>query len=328
MRQFILAGLVAAAFAVPSLAADAQRPAVQLKVKDLSSTFVDFYEAANKPAAPATPATPAAPAADGKPATPAAPAAPAESETDRRWRLFKHDYNFTAQADDTAARAALEAAWPKYAAAMDSIGKGFDAIAGEPTPIIDTISKQLYLSKQLTVRLVYYVGTFDGKVWSKSEGDITNIYLPLEVAPAVRDVPMARTIARLEMDQVAVFGNHPRNLAELVIAEGALAQTVRKAVPNQSVEAYLDLTPEQLAAVKASAKADFSAILGKLENGSADTLAEYSGPKLAQARYAGWMLADAQLKKNARIEDMIRQKPTDLVKALRQSLAALNAHNH
>jgi hypothetical protein len=313
MRQVLLAGLMAAAMLTPAHAGNKTDKAVaakpvtlELKVRDVSPHFIDFFEAASKPApAPAQGTV-------------------AEPDSDRRWRLFKADYNFSAHADDAATRAALDTAWPRYAGVLAQLEKGFDGIAGEPTPIIDTLSLQLGLDKPISVRFVTFVGTFDGKVWSAPEGEVLNIYLPLEVDAATRDLPLARILGRTMLPKTAGWGNQPRNLAELIIGEGVLAHAVQAAQPGKPVEAYLDLSTEQFAAVKATQKADLSAIIPKLRDGNAETLAAYSGPQLAQARYAGWLLVEGLLKKRARLIDMIRQKPNELAAVSEKTLALIN----
>ncbi|QNM98150.1 hypothetical protein [Chitinimonas koreensis] len=314
MRQIVLAALVAAiGLSAPTVQAATAKPAAQqqsvaldVKVRDLSPRFLEFYETAGKPA-PA----------------PADANAPVESEGDRRWRLFKRDYDFSAQPDEAAARAALEAAWPRYAAALPRIEAGFDGIASEPTTLIDQLSKQFFLGQPMSLRLVTYVGAFEGKVWSRAEPDALNVYLPLEVDAAARALPTARVLGGAILAKSAGWGAQPRNLAEQVIAEGVLAQALRTVVPGRPLEAYLDLSAEELAQARAALKTDFRALQDKLADGSADTLALYAGDKRATARLAGWLLVERfQVKKKARYADMIRQRPADLVKVSREQLGA------
>lgn len=315
MRQLILAtGLL-----LTLGAAHAADTALNLSVRDLSPNFVDFYDAASKPLpAPAAPAT--APANGA-----AAPApAPVESWEDRRWRYFKKAYDFSAQASPEAARSALEAAWPRYAAVMPQIESGFDGIASEPSRLLDSLSKQFVLDKAMNLRVVTYVGAFEGRVWSDVEADIRNIYLPLEVSSEVRTLPAARLFGEAILARAAVWGDSPRNLAELVVGEGVLAQGVATAVPGKSLEQYLKVSSEELAALRARRKAILSAILPKLGDGSPATLAAYRGPQAAEARFAGWLLVEAFAKKKARYSDMIRQKPADLVKASQSTMASIN----
>jgi len=336
MRQLILSSMLAAALATPAFAAakSAAKPAAEpakltlnLSLRDLSVRFMDFYDAARKPAPTPTPTpTPTTEAKAGDPpAQPAVPPAPVESEADRRWRLFKSRYNFTTQPDDASARAALEAAWPRYAAKADQIYVGFDGIKDEWTNVSNSVLTGIYISgdKPAPMRLVTYVGTFEGKVWSAQDGDKLNIYVPLEVGPEERDLPLARLLARDALPQAAVWGAHPRSLAEFIVSEGVIAHVQEHAVPGKSVENYLDLTTAQLDAVKANRKAAFSAILQSLKDGSPATLAEYSGPKLAEARYAGWLLVGDMLK-SAGTADLIRQRQSDLVGVSAKTMVLIN----
>ncbi|MEH6461673.1 hypothetical protein [Chitinimonas sp. JJ19] len=329
MRQLILAALLATA-GMPAFAATAKAPAKQavqleVKVRDLSPLFLDFYKVASAPVVQA-PAAPAAPAADGKQAAPAAPAVPVESESDRRWRLFKKIYNVSAHEDDAATRAALEAAWPRYAAALPQINAGFDGIAAEPADAIDALSAQYFLDKPFSVRWITYVGAFEGRVWSQEADGIVNVNLPLEVDAKTRALPLHRILSKVMQDKNAHFGSQPRNLAELLISEGVQAHVLRSTVPGHTVETYLNLSTEQVAQVNSNRKATISNIITKLGDGSAATLANYTGEHLAQTRYVGWLLVDYLVKKQkARYADLIRQKPADLVKASTKALAVINA---
>ncbi|PHV11972.1 hypothetical protein [Chitinimonas sp. BJB300] len=308
MRQFILAASIALCFG----AAQAAEVALDLKVRDLSPSFVEFYEAANKPVA-AVPATATTPDAT----TP-------ESQEDRRWRLFKQDYGFSAQATPEATRAALDTAWPRYAEALPKIEAGFDGIASEPSKTLDTLSKHFSLDKSMSMRLVAYVGTFDGRVWSEQEGDILNVYLPLEVGPDTRAVPAARLMGQAMLAKTAGWGNKPRSLAELVVGEGVVAHGAAVAAPGKSVEQYLAISTDELAKLRANRKTVLSTILPKLGDNSAATLNTYSTEQLAEARFAGWLLVESLAKKNALYSDMIRQKPSDLIKVSQATMASVN----
>ncbi|MBV8659663.1 MAG: hypothetical protein JO142_17720 [Burkholderiales bacterium] len=334
MRQLVIVGLIAAAFSASAMSAskpaktpsdakpatkqDAQPVPIQTHLRDISIRFVDFYDRASKPAPvpPAPPAAPAAPAADGKQAAvaPVAPPAPVESEQDRRWRFFKQAYGFSAQPDDAATRVALEAAWPRYEAVMPQIRAGYDSIAPEWSSITTGVVSRLALagSKPFEFRVVSYVGTFEGKVWTAQEGDLLNVYLPLEVSPDARMLPLARIIARLALQREAAWGAQPRNLTELAINEGIYAHVLKDVVPGKTTAEYLDMTPEQFTKVSASAKTDLKAMQPKLRDGSPATLAQYSA-QMDQVRYAGWLLVDQMTKANVRYVDLMHQKQADLM---------------
>ena len=333
MRQLVIVGLIAAAFSASAMSAskpaktpsdaqvskqNAQPVPIEIHLRDISVRFVDFYDRAIKPAPtpPAPPAAPAAPVADGKqaPAAPAAPAAPVESEQDRRWRFFKAAYGFTTQADDAAARTALEAAWPRYEAVMPQIRAGYDSIANEWTTVSNGVISKLALagSKPFEFRIVSYVGTFDGKVWTAQEGDLLNVYLPLEVSPDARELPLARILARIALQREASWGAQPRNLTELAINEGIYAHVLKDVVPGKTTAEYLDMTPEQFAKVSATGKTDLKAMQPKLRDTTAATLAQYS-TQMDQVRYAGWLLVEQMTRKDVRYVDLMHQKQSDLM---------------
>ncbi|MGQ5523816.1 hypothetical protein ACUHMQ_11210 [Chitinimonas sp. PSY-7] len=309
MRQLILA----ASLALSAGAAQAAEVALDLKVRDLSPKFVEFYEAASKPLAPAAPT-----------ANQAATPATTESLEDRRWRLFKQNYDFSAQPTPEATRAALDSAWPRYAEALPKIEAGFDGIASEPSRTLDTLSKHFSLDKSMSMRLVAYVGTFDGRVWGEQDGDTLNVYLPLEVSADTRAVPSARLMGQAMLAKTAGWGNKPRSLAELVVGEGVVAHGVAAAAPGKSVEQYLAISADELAKLRTNRKSVLSSILPKLGDGSAATLNTYSTEQLAEARFAGWLLVEGMTKQKARYADMIRQKPSDLIKVSQATMASVN----
>jgi hypothetical protein len=317
MRHALLVAVVAAALSATVPAASNPAPAKQqtvqfeIKVRDLAAPFIEFYEAANKPAP--VPVAPPAPAPGATPIPPAPPEAPA----DRRWRLFKQYYDFTDQASPEAARAALEAAWPRYAGVMKQIEAGFDGIAADLQMQINSVASQLFLDKPMSMRFVTYVGTFDGRVWRDQDGDITNLYLPLEVDSKTRNLPATRQIAEAVMEKTAVWGKQPRNLAEYAVREGVIAKAVATALPGQPLERYLDLSPEALAKARAEAKPNFRELAGKLGDAVPASL---DAEMQATLKLAGWTMVEGMARQRGRLADMIRQKPADLVKVNAQIL--------
>ncbi|MFC4158532.1 hypothetical protein [Chitinimonas lacunae] len=314
MRSLILAGLIAAAFAPAALAAKPAKPAktaapaakLDIAVRDLSPKFVEFYQVASEPVK-------------------TEPGKPVENEADVRWRYFKQGYDFSVHQDEAAARAAFEQAWPRYPAVMKQIEGGFDAMTPKVDQMLSTLADQYYFTKPLTLRFVSYVGTFEGRVWSEQDGDRTNIYLPLETGPETRALPLARLLSRMMLDKELPWPNgRPRNLAEQIIAEGVLAHGLSAAVPGQPDEAYLDLPAAKLAELKQNKPQVLRSIIPLLKSGADDTLATYRSDKLAEARYAGWMLVKGfRGSQKAQLADLIRQNPNDLVRASELMLAGL-----
>lgn len=314
MRSLILAGLLAAAFAPAALAAKPAKPAktaasaakLDIAVRDLSPQFLEFYEVAMEPVK-------------------TEPGKPAESESDLRWRYFKQGYGFSVHQDDAAARAALDAAWPRYPAALQQIQGGYDAMTPKADQMLSTLTDQYYFTKPLNLRFVAYVGTFEGRVWSDQDGDRTNIYLPLETGPESRALPLARLLSKMMLDKELPWPNgRPRNLAEQIVAEGVTAQALAAAVPGQPEEAYLDIPADKLNELKQNRSQVLRSIIPLLKSGADDTLATYRGDKLAEARYAGWVLVRGfRTTQKAQLADLIRQKPNDLVLASELLMAGL-----
>ncbi|GAB3250421.1 hypothetical protein [Chitinimonas naiadis] len=337
MRHLILAATLAA-IGSTSYAAAATKPGktaapaaqkapavIDVKVRDFSGRFMDFYEAASRPMPVPPPAPTPAPSADGKqaaaPATPPAPPVPMETEEDRRWRFYKLGYDFAPLTGNDATRPLLNNAWPRYAAVAPQIKTGFDGVATELSEMSQNMAAQFGLDKPLSIRYITYVGLFDGKVWSEPDTDRTNIYVPLEVDAATRALPLAKIMGRLMLDKSAAFGAQPRNLAELLIAEGAYAHALQAVVPGKPLEVYLGLTTEQLAKAKDARKTDLKNMIDKLADSS--VLSSYSGENIALARYAGWLVVESFVKQNASYADMIRQKPSDLVRVSQVAIANL-----
>jgi hypothetical protein len=320
MRHALLVAVVAAALSAatpaasnpaPSKTASSQPVLFEMKVRDLAVHFLEFYQAANTPAPmPVAPPTSA-------PGTAPTPPAPVEAPADRRWRLFKQYYDFTDQASPEAARAALEAAWPRYADVMKQIESGFDGVAADLQMQVNSVASQLFLDQPMSLRFVTFVGTFEGRVWRDQDGDITNLYLPLEVDSKVRNLSATRLIAEAVMEKTAIWGKQPRNLAEYAVREGVIAKATATTLPGQPQERYLDLSPEALARARAAAKPSFRELAGKLGDAVPATL---DADMQATLKLAGWTMVEGMTKQRGRLADMIRQKPADLVKVNAQIL--------
>ncbi|MDK2124276.1 hypothetical protein [Parachitinimonas caeni] len=330
MRQLLIASLTSAALlAIPAHAAKkqpaaapaaqpAKAPQIEMSLKDMTPLFIDFYDAATTPVVvPSPPAAPKPPATASAPApTPAPPAAPVKAmpNAEQRFNAWKKYYNFTVQENDEALRKELDAKFDRYAAVMKQIEGGYDTMEPKPDALNTALAAQYLPEKGMSIGFVTYVGLFEGKVMSKIEEGKQKIYLPLEVTPEQRALPLARILADNMQNTIVAWPNgNPRNLAEWVVAEGVKAHVLQNVVPGKTQAEYMDVPADWLANAQGKQADIFKEMVPLLKDSGA-TIETYRKDKLNEARLAGWVAVEAFLKKKARLADMIRQSPADIIR--------------
>ncbi|MBV1776746.1 hypothetical protein KSF73_13605 [Burkholderiaceae bacterium DAT-1] len=300
MRSLIIAGLIATSFAATAIAATPAKPAdlrqqrtvPSASLKDLSADFIEFYEKANA----------------------AKPGNSTESDSDRRWNLYKQIYNFQLPQTEAETRASLESAWPRYASLIKDLEIGFDAITPKPLSMVNILNSAMICQRPLKLHFVAYVGSFQNRVWAQEKGDSIEVNIPLETPGEERTLAVARVLSRAVYNASSNWqAGQPRNFAEFMIGEGVVLHGMRETLSGRKLDALLGVTPEQLQKLEASRKSIAKQFAGKL---TATSFAELqSGEKLIEARYLGYLLVEGQLKKVA-LADLLRQAPSDLAKGL------------
>jgi hypothetical protein len=154
-RLFIL-GICFCACLSPALALDQPLPPLNLTIKDLTPKFLAFYDEAKKE----------------------------NALPDRRWEIWKKDYDFAAipptPEGQQIARKLLDDAWSRYPAVIDRIRAGASGMTPDPNRTVRSIAELLRPEKPVNITLIVYVGGFENNAFTAAQDGKINVAVPIE----------------------------------------------------------------------------------------------------------------------------------------------------
>jgi hypothetical protein len=306
-RQFTSTLAASAALPVLSLISSPTHAAlgeIKVSLDDYTKRFLSFYDYANTAVSP--------PRADAS-----APALPAVvPDADQRWATYKKVYDGNPRnLDETKWRAEFEAAWPKYANALEVIRGGFKGLAPSPADVIGGIGGALRMEQSLALTFICYVGTFSGQVASGvkpvkrllpdgTTQEVTQPYVAFEAETYASGGDKALALAMSDIGiQTAGYDRLRANtIGDGIILNGVYMFAARNGLSLSSMEPLLapagvnaeSRTPEALRALRAKLQAP-------LTNASQSDLL-----------YAGAMIVDRWHARGLSIQEILRT-PKDQV---------------
>lgn len=310
-RQFTHS-LLAAASAAPAFgflyspAAHAALGEIKVNLDDYTKRFLSFYEIANTAVSP--------PRADAS-----APVMPPVLPTaDQRWEMYKKVYDGNPRnLDEAKWRAEFEAAWPKYASALETIKAGFNALNPSPVDILSKIGGALRMEQSLSLRFIAYVGTFSGEVArgvkpqkvlsaDGSSQETTQPYVAFEVESYAKggDKKMALSLCDLCIQTIGLSRNQDNTLASSIITNGVYINAARYGLGMAPFETLFDA-----AGVSPNARShdNLRSLRNKLQ-GPASSVSE------SDALYAGALVVDRWLGRGLSFSEIIRTPKDQSVK--------------
>lgn len=274
---------------------------VEIHVADMTSRFMSFYEQAKD-----------------------------YDSAEKRFELWKERYNFVALPPglsdrDARAREMLDDAWQDYPDVIKSIETATEDL--NPEPILTKVADLLGFEEELPpVRLIYYVGMFDGNAFFAPQPDGTLVVaLPVEEAPGRLELSMAHEFVHaLHFSASGPRSGPESNVAALVLSEGMAMHASRELMPNWSVSDYMGSDGEWVERCNQRIESILIGIEGSLNESGQESLNRFtmgdgnSGMK-REAYCAGWHLVDRLLGNGHEYSEIAKSKsPEDL---LRQAMA-------
>lgn len=278
---------------------------ISLSHLDLVPKFLDFYSAA----------------------------ADAESE-EERYRLWQERYNFAAapptEHGREYARRLLAEAWERYPSVVERLPRAARALQEHASPIAERVGALFELDQQLEVRLVTFVGGFEGNAFAG--GDL--VCFPVEVE--VPEFVLAHELVHQVHGGLAGTGvGWQRSIAMLLLQEGLAmrgTQTLYPALPAALHLSYLD--PAWVTACEERHAQILAGVLPYLNMDDDHSLQRFTmeeGPAglIREGYWAGWH-AVGQLQAEgwslARLARLpAEQVPAVIEGALRRVLASVEA---
>jgi hypothetical protein len=235
----------AATGAIAQTHPDAPNPLFTVEVEDLSKKFLDFYDTALR-----TNATP-----------------------DERWNLWKEKYDYAAvppiPAGQQMAREQLDAAWPKYPAALERIRRGAAALTPAPQERLDAVANLLRTDEPVRIRLIAFVGTFHRNAFASGlKNGVSTISIPLEDSDQNHALDMTHEFTHAVQMQMGSWSR--QNVASAIFSEGLAMRVTEHLNPGFPPYIYATSSPEWMGQCESS----LPQVLSDLKQHLADTGAE------------------------------------------------------
>ncbi len=286
-RRLILPGLAAAA-ALPASLAQAQSPApaeprrysvgdarLGARITDLSPKFLAFYAAAQ-----------------------------GEPDPDKRFALWKTMYGFAAvppgPRGDAMARQLLDKGWDKYAAALPVIRAGSEAMRPDALTTLRKVAAVLKPEEPLTIKVVAYVGAFDGNAFSyRGDDGVPTVCVPIEMSVHDREALFPHEMTHVVHRAIAhVAGGWGGWIAANGVQGGLARKVSRVVAPGRNVRAYVEASPGWFDKAQARRRAILEGILPVLDTRDGETVFKFTMGQgntglEREAYYVGWVVMEA-----------------------------------
>jgi hypothetical protein len=249
MGLFWMVGQAKAAEAVRSEQGDKR---LHVHLVDLSPKFLDFWAAAKD-----------------------------ERDPDRRYALWKEKYGFAAvppgPQGEEIARKLLASAWNKYPAALETIRAGASAMRPDALSTLRKVAEVLRPDQPLTVKVVTYVGAFEGNAFSLSQDGTPVVAVPLEMSPEERDrvFPHEMTHA-VHMVIAHLSGGWERTIGTTAFQEGLAVEVAREVNGGGDVRHFIEYSPGWYDKALARKREILEGVLPYLDNKDGQTVFRFT----------------------------------------------------
>jgi hypothetical protein len=261
---------------------------VHLEVTDITPKFLLFYNEAVK-----------------------------QDATEReRWELWKKMYHFAAvpptPQGDSIARELLDDAWPRYSSVLEMIKKGASVITPVAKAQIDKISALLKPDSLINVRLLVYVGGFEGNAFTTAQNGKITTAIAIETDSTALPLTMTHELTHaIQIGMGSFSGGWKRTIGTTVVTEGLAMRVTQKLFPSHPDSDFTDYTPGWLAAIQKHKTAVLKNIQPFLSSDNINDVMRFTMGKdklgfERQAYYVGWIVVGYWLKHGRSFAEIAR----------------------
>lgn len=277
----------------------------KVRLVDLTPRFLDFYTAASAP----------------------------DVDPEQRWSLWQERYGFAAvpptPEGQKIARRLVEAAWPKYEAALPGIRAGGTAMKPDPLTVLRQVSALLKPDTPVEVEVRTYVGAFDGNAFTYGEIGKPGVAIPTEMTEAQRAIVMPHEMAHaVHMLTANLSGGWERSIAMTMLQEGLAVHVSQTVTPGRDIRDYIEFSPGWWDAALAKRRAILTAIAPVLERKDSDSVFRFTmgeGPNgLEREAYAaGWWVVDHLRRRGMSLADIARIPEAEMPAVVQRAIAEM-----
>ena len=290
--------------------AGAQPADVTVTITDLSPKFLAFYSAATQE----------------------------KASPDRRWELWKQMYDFAAvpptSEGETMARTLLDQAWPRYPSALAKIRSGAAGMSPKPEATVHAVAELLRPDKAASVRLLAYVGGFEGNAFTAAGAGRITVAIPIEMSPDRRALTMTHEFTHaVQIAMGSVAGGWERSVGTAALEEGLAMRVTEKLFPGRPAkDIVFEFTPGWLVQAISRRREILRGIRPYLQSDKNEDVMRFTighGPAglEREAYYAGWEVVGYWLDQGMSFAEIARipekEMPARVADAIDALLAAL-----
>ena len=307
-RRSVLVGMAALATSpllaakLPLLPHDAARDGVTLSIRDMTPRFLDFYAAAQG------------------------------LDPEARYLVWKDRYSFAAvppgPQGDAVARRLLDAAWPRYADALQVIRAGAAGMTPAPLDTAIQVADLFRAPRPLHLGIVAYVGGFEDNAFSMGTADGPVVCLPVEMSPERRAMLLPHEMTHaVHMRLANLPASYERPLGRVLFEEGIAMHAVHALRPGLPAWNYVGDRPWFEAAM-AKQRAILAAVGPQLDASDGPTLFKYTMGQGASGRereayIAGWLVVGQMLRHGETLAALARLSANQMVEKVRTAMMQL-----
>ncbi|MBV9007804.1 MAG: hypothetical protein JO354_01380 [Verrucomicrobia bacterium] len=284
-------------------------PPLNLTIRDLTPKFLNFYDEAVKE----------------------------NASPQRRWELWKKDYDFAAvpptPEGQEIAKKLLNDAWPRYPAVLDRIREGAAGLTPDPHATIHSIAELLRPDRPVNVTLVVYVGGFEENAFTAAEGGKIMTAIPIEGDPNGRALRMTHELTHAVHISMGSFsGGWIRTIGTTVLTEGLAMRVTQKLVPGRTEAGYVEARPgwfTEATRLRPAILKDVQSVLNSSKSEDVMRFTMDKGPSglEREAYYAGWLVVGYWLEHGTTFADIARIPEKEMPQHVNDAIEKLLAGN-
>jgi hypothetical protein len=278
---------------------------VHLTEKDITPKFLSFYNEAVKQ----------------------------NASEQKRWELWKKIYHFAAvpptPQGDSIARNLLDNAWPRYSSVIGLIQKGASAITPVAKTEIDKISALLKPDSTIDVRLLVYVGGFEGTAFTTAQNGKITTAIAIETDSTALPLLMTHELTHaIHIGMGSFSGSWKRTIGTTIVTEGLAMRVTQKLFPGHPDSDFTDYSPGWLAAISKHKTEVLKNIQPFLFSDNTNDIMRFTMGKdklgfERQAYYVGWIVVGYWLKHGKSFAEIARIPENEMPAQVQKTIAII-----